>query len=74
MRTQQWFGAAWAYHDSGGAYEDNMQPGELARRIAKFAVEHDLDGAKDLYDVAGDPTSRALMKAGLAGVRRIRGH
>jgi hypothetical protein len=73
LRTQRWFGAAFAYLDSGEAYEDNMHPGELARRIADFAVKHDLDGARELSDVAGDSTSRDLMTAGLAGIRRLRG-
>jgi hypothetical protein len=72
-KTLWWFGAAFAYLDSGGAYEENMSPGELGRRIANFAVEHDLDGAKELLDVADDPTPRDLMAAGLAAIRRARG-
>jgi hypothetical protein len=74
-RTQQWFGAAFAYLDYGEAYEAHMGPGELARRIAKFAVEHGLDGANELYDAAAtdDHTSRDLMESGLKGIRHIRG-
>jgi hypothetical protein len=73
QKTLWWFGAALAYFDSGGAYEANMSPGELGRRIAQFAVDHDLDGAKELLDVADDSTPRDLMTAGLAAIRRARG-